>query len=185
MFYKVYIFFPSTLKLLKIYKLSFGYSFHSHKKQIVWKLEPNGPFYAHMLRTKLCQNPFFFTGNQNVNKPKSRAARTVYGLIFLLFCKIIVTFSSFLCQDANKKRSNCAIIGYNLSKKHKLTQYKRQNQESNYVDHKVFLNFYQELPSVQSLGDKHPNNIELPSWLVHVLRDVKATWHQEAYFSVS
>ena len=26
---------------------------HSHKKQIVWKLGPNGPFYAHMLRTKL------------------------------------------------------------------------------------------------------------------------------------
>ena len=26
---------------------------HSHKKQIVWKLESNGPFYALMLRTKL------------------------------------------------------------------------------------------------------------------------------------
>ena len=27
--------------------------YHSHKKQIVWKLGPNGPFYALMLRTKL------------------------------------------------------------------------------------------------------------------------------------
>ena len=29
------------------------WSDHSHKKQIVWKLGPNGPFYALMLRTKL------------------------------------------------------------------------------------------------------------------------------------
>ena len=79
------------------------------------------------------------------------------------------SFFSFLCQDANKTRSNCAIIGCNLSKKQKLTQYKTQNGESNYVDHKFFFNFYQELPSVQSLGDRHPNTIELPSWLVHVL----------------
>ena len=111
--------------------------------------------------------------------------RTVFGFIFLPFCKIIVSFFSFLCQDANKTKSNCAIIGCNLSKKHKLTQYKTQNGESNYVDHKFFFNFYQELPPVQSLGDRHPNTIELPSWLLHVLCDFKATWHQEAYFSVS
>ena len=86
-------------------------------------------------------------------------------------------------KDANKARSNCAIIGYNLSKKHKLTQYKTQNGESNYVDHKFFFNFYQELPPVQSLGVRHPNTIELPSWLVHVLCGFKATWHHKAYFS--
>ena len=149
--------------------------YHSHKKQIVWKHGPNWSFYAVMLRTKLYQNPFFFTGHQNVNKPKNRAARTVYGLIFLPFYKIIVSFFSFLCQDANKTRSNCAIIGCNLSKKHKLTQYKTQNGESNYADHKFFFNFYQELPPVQSLGDRHPNIIELPSWLVHVLCDFKST----------
>ena len=68
---------------------------HSHKKQIVWKHGPNGPFYALMLRTKLYQNPFFFTGHQNVNKPKSRAVRTVYGLIFLPFYKTIVRFFLF------------------------------------------------------------------------------------------
>ena len=94
-----------------------------------------------MLRTKLYRNSFFFTGHQNVNKPKSREARTVYGLIFLLFYKIIVSFFSFLCQDANKTRSNCAIIGCNLSKKHKLTLHKTQNWESNYIDHKFFFNF--------------------------------------------
>ena len=70
---------------------------------------------------------------------------TVYSLIFLTFYKIIVSFFSFLCQDANKTRSKCAIIGCNLSKKHKLTQYKTQNGESNYVDHRFFFNFYQEL----------------------------------------
>ena len=67
--------------------------------------------------------------------------------IFLPFYKIIVSFISFLCQDANKTRSNCAIIGCNLSKKHKLTLYKTQNGESNYVDHKFSFNFYQELPT--------------------------------------
>ena len=54
----------------------------------------------------------------------------------------IVTFFSFLCQDANKTRPNCAIIGCNLSKKHKLTLYKTQNGKSNYADHKFFFNFY-------------------------------------------
>ena len=56
-------------------------------------------------QAKQGSNPFFFTGQQNVNKPKSRAARTVYGLIFLPFYNIIVSF--FLCQDGNKTRSNC------------------------------------------------------------------------------
>ena len=70
--------------------------------------------------------PFFFTGHQNVNKQKWR---TVYGLIFLPFYKIIISFFSFLCQDTNKTRSNFAMIGCNLSKKHKLTLYKTQNGE--------------------------------------------------------
>ena len=124
----------------------------SHKKQIVWKHGPNWPFYAIMVRSKLHQNPFFFTGHQNVNKPRSRAARTVHGLIFLPFYKIIVSFFSFLCQDANKTRSNCAIIGCNLSKKHKLTLHKTQNGEPNYVDHKFFFSFNQELPCKKSWG---------------------------------
>ena len=118
--------------------------------KMVWKHGRNRPFDALMLRTKLYQlyqNPFFFTGHQNVNKPKNRAVRTVYGVIFVPFYKIIVSFFSLLCQDANKARSNCAIIGCNLSKKHKLTLYKTQNGESNYVDHKFFFNFYQELPT--------------------------------------
>ena len=123
---------------------------HSHKKKMetrVWKHGPNWPFYAFMLRTKLYQNPFFFTRHQNVNTPKNWAARTVYGLVFLPFDKIIVSFFSFLCQDANKTRSNCSLIGCNLSKKYKLALYKTQNGQSNYVDHKFFFNFYKELPT--------------------------------------
>ena len=77
---------------------------------------------------------------QNINEPKSRAARTAYGPIFLPFYKIIVSFFSFFCQDANKTGRNCAIIGCNMSKKHKLALYKTQSSEPNYVDHKFFFN---------------------------------------------
>ena len=65
--------------------------------------------------THLCWEPSYtrthisLPGIKNVNKPKTRAARTVYGLIFLPFNKIVVSFFSFLSQDANKTRSNCAI----------------------------------------------------------------------------
>ena len=112
--------------------------------------------------------------HQNVNKPKSRAARTVYEPIFIPFYKIIVSFFSVFCQDANKTRSNCAIIGCNLSKKHKPTLYKTLNGEPNYVDHKFSLSFARSLP-VQKREDRHPNTIELASWVVHVLHDFKAT----------
>ena len=54
--------------------------------------------------------------------------RNVYGLIFLPFYKIIVSFFSFLCQDPNKTRSNCAKLGFNLSKKHKLTSIKHTTE---------------------------------------------------------
>ena len=92
---------------------------------------------------------------------------------FYFFIRLLSAF--FLFYVKMQTRSNCAIIGCNLSKKHKLIQYKTQNGESNQVDHKFFFNIYQELPPVQSLGDRHPNTIELPSWLVHVLCDFKAT----------
>ena len=49
------------------------------------------------------------------------------------------------------KQDQAAIIDCNLSKKHKLTQYKTKNGESNYVDDKFFFNFYQELPTCTKL----------------------------------
>ena len=96
------------------------------------------PFYALMLRTKLYYNPFFFTGDQNVNKSKSRAARTVYGPIFLPFIRLL-SGCFFFCQDANKTRSNRAITDYNLPKKHKPILYETQSREPNYVDYKFKL----------------------------------------------
>ena len=51
---------------------------------------------------------------------------------------IIISFFSFFCQDANKTGLNCAIIGCNLSKKHKLVQFKTECGEPNYIDHKFF-----------------------------------------------
>ena len=59
-----------------------------------------------------------------------------------LFNKLLSVFFSFLCQDANKTRSNSSIIGCNFSKKHKLTLHKTQNGEPNYVDHNFFFNVY-------------------------------------------
>ena len=59
---------------------------------------------------------------------------------FYLFIRLLSAF--FLCPDANKARSNCAIIGCNASKKYKLTLFKTQNAEPNYVDHNFFFNFY-------------------------------------------
>ena len=93
---------------------------------------------------------------------------------FYLFIRLLSAFF-FLCQDANKTRSHCAIIGCNLSKKLKLTLYKTQNRESNYVDHKFSLIFTRSYLQVQNLGDRHPNTIELASCLFNVLCDFKAT----------
>ena len=100
---------------------------------------------------------------------------------FYLFMKLLSAFFSFLCQDANKTRWNCAIIGCSLSKKHKLTLYKTQNGEIISFS-LIFTRSY--LP-VQNLGDRRPNTIELAGCLVHVVCDVNATWHREVYFSVS
>ena len=72
---------------------------------------------------------------------KSNIKHQKHGL-FIRFYKIIVSFFSFLCQDANKTISDCAIKGCSLSKKHKHCLYKTQNGEPNYVGHKFFLNFY-------------------------------------------
>ena len=81
--------------------------------------------------------PFFFTGHQNENQREGMFMDSYFYLLIRLLSAFF-----FLCQDSNKTRSNCAIIGCNLSKKHKLTLYKTQNGESNYVDRKFFFNFY-------------------------------------------
>ena len=118
--------------------IAINFTIVTRNGKIIWKHGPNRPFYAFVLRTKRYWSTFF-TVHQNVNKPKSRPARTVYGPIFLPFYVIIVSFFSFFCQDANKKGSNCAIIGCSFSKKQKLALHKTHSRELNYVDHKFFL----------------------------------------------
>ena len=83
----------------------------TRNRKTVWKHGPNWPFKTLMLRTKLHQNPFFFTVHQNVNKTKNRAVTTVYGDILLPFY-VIISFYSFFGQEANK--TNCALVGCNL-----------------------------------------------------------------------
>ena len=52
--------------------------------KIIQKHGPKGPSYALMLRTKLYQNPFFFTVHQNINKRNSCGIKTVCELPFYL-----------------------------------------------------------------------------------------------------
>ena len=119
--------------------------------------------------------------HQNVNKQKSRAARTVYGAIFLPFYMIIGSFSCLFCQDAKKTGSNCAIIGCNLSKKQKFALYKTQRGDPNYVDYKFFVILCLTLRNILQFGDRHTNTIELASWLVHVLCDFKTNMTSRSF----
>ena len=57
------------------------------------------------------------------------------------FIRLLSDFFLFYVK-MQTKQDQTAIIGCNLSKKHKLTLYKTQNGEPNYVDHKFFVNFY-------------------------------------------
>ena len=82
--------------------------------------------------------PRTYVENQAILKPilliskckqtKEQGSEHCYGLLFLPFYKIIVSFFSFLCQDANKTISDCGTIDCNLSKKHKLTLYKTERR---------------------------------------------------------
>ena len=66
------------------------------------------------------------------------------------YCQLFL----FFCQDANKTGSNFAIVRCNLSKKHKLTLYKTQSKEPNYVDHKIFFNILLGATCTKSWGQK-------------------------------
>ena len=81
---------------------------------------------------------------------------TVCGPIFVLLYVIIVCFFTFFfCQDADKAGSNCAIIGYTLSKKHNLALYETKIGELNYVDHKFFFNILLGPTCAKTWGQIH------------------------------
>ena len=91
-------------------------------------------------KTKLYKNPFFFIVYQNVEKPWSRAAKTVYETIFLPFYVVIISFFLFTIKMqiyCNRIKVCCAITGCNYPKKHKLALYQTQSGEPNYINHKI------------------------------------------------
>ena len=47
---------------------------------------------------------------------------------FYLFIRLLSAFFSLFCQDADKTRSNRAIIGYNLSKKQHYIKHRAESQ---------------------------------------------------------
>ena len=53
---------------------------------------------------------------------------------FYLFIRLLSAFFLFSVKTQTEQNQT-AIIGGNLSKKHKLTLYKAQNGEPNFVDH--------------------------------------------------
>ena len=112
----------------------------------------------------LCWEPSYIYCASKCKQTKEQGSEN-YLYIFLPFCDIIFSFFLFFCQNANKSGSNCALICCNLSKKHELGLYKTQKGEH-------FLKFLQGA-TVQGLGDRHPNTIELANWLVHILCDLK------------
>ena len=79
------------------------------------------------------------------------------------FIRLFSVFFFFYVKMQKKIRSNCSIIGCDLSKKHKLTLYKTQNGEANLVTISSSLIFTRSYLPVQNLGDKHPNTTEWAS----------------------
>ena len=71
--------------------------------------------------------PILLYQTSKCERTKEQGSEDCLQIHIFTFYKIIFSyFFLFFCQDANKTRSNCAIIGCNLSKKHKLTLYKTQ-----------------------------------------------------------
>ena len=65
------------------------FSVQAQNEKVVWEHGLNWLFYALMLRTKLSNNPFHFTMDQNLNKPKSRAVKTICAPTFFLLSNMI------------------------------------------------------------------------------------------------
>ena len=108
---------------------------------------------------------------RNVNKPKSMAARTVYGSIFLPF------YVNTVCFFLSRWKQNRIKLCYNMLQFLEETnqhckKHKAESQTTQIISFSSIV--CQELP-IKKLGDRHPNTIELASWLVHALCDFKAT----------
>ena len=154
----------------KRYLLKFNSIIVTRNGKIIWKYGPNWPFYVFMLRTKLYQSPFFFTGHQKVSKQRASQRGLLVDPYFYLFIRLLSAFFLF----SVKMQKLCYNRLQFVKKKHKLTLHNTRNEELNNVDRKFFFKNCQE-PPVQKLGDRQPNTIELASCLLHALCDFKAT----------
>ena len=86
------------------------------------------------------QKPILLYRASKCKQTKEQGSKDcLWNHIFTFLCDCCQLFF-FFCQDANKIGSNCAIIGCNLLKKHKLALYKTQSRELNHVDYKFFFN---------------------------------------------
>ena len=102
---------------------------------------------------------------------------------FYLLIRLLSVFFFFLSRCKQNKIKLC----YNRLQFVKETQtntvkHRTESQTTQIISFSLI--FTRSYLPVQNLGDRHPNTIELASWLVHVLCDFKATWHQETSVSL-
>ena len=99
-----------------------------------------------------------------------------YFYLFIDYCRLSFFFMS-RCKQIKIK------LCYLSKKQTNSIKHRTESQTTSVISFSLI--FTRSYLPVQNLGDRHPNTIELTSCLVHALSDSKATWHQEAYFSVS
>ena len=78
------------------------FSVQTQNEKVVWEHGSNWLFYALMLRTKLYNNPFRFTMDQNLNKPKSRTVEAICAPTFSLLGVIIIRFFLNIVSGLNR-----------------------------------------------------------------------------------
>ena len=119
--------------------------------------------------------------HQNINKPKSRAARTVMDPYFYLFMWLLSVFFFFLPKCKYNRIKLC----YNrlqFVKNRKLAFYKTQSREPKYVDHS-FLYFLLEATCTETWGQA--SKYYRAGQLVGAcIVDFKSTWYQEPSVSL-
>ena len=115
---------------------------HSHRKRkgsLETRTEP--PVLRTSVENQAILEPIpLYRKSERKQTQEQGSENCLWNHILNFLCDYCQFFSFFFCQDANKKGSNCAIIGFNLSKKRKLELYKTQSGKPNYVDHKFFFN---------------------------------------------
>ena len=117
-----------TYKLLNGEAVSFK---HSHKKRKDSLKTRAGLAILHTyVENQAILEPILLYRASKCKQTKEQGSKECLWTHIFTFLKNHCQSFSFFCQDAIKTRSNCAIIGCNLSKKHKLTLHKTHKTES-------------------------------------------------------